>query len=421
MNLYFKEGNATAEAELSTLGMADGSVTLGQLAPDALAKIGLDHNPAMAEGSLLAVPHGEQPPPGYASANAQTETVVWYGRIGPVNVGRITFDGVGVLRDQIYFVGGSSGDGHGKIGHKYNPISNEWSDLPDMSTAREGVAVATRGDSLYAIGGYNGSVQSSVEIFDAVSGSWSTGTELPTATSHASAIYFDERIYFIGGKINDDGFRETSTVYEYNFESDLWSVKSSMPTPRHGHELLIFDNKIWVLGGYRGDLDSHLNVVEIYDPSTDSWSSGPSLFSETSWPSVFSNGNKIFVAIGTELKTLNLETEEWGNTSVLPQNSVEGKGVVVNGHSYIITRSGAVISADITPPMDLYYREAIASGTITLEKLSTGLASDFASSTAVSALWGLVSAVDYNDDAPSEHTILERTDRNATHEWGEMA
>ena len=160
-------------------------------------------------------------------------------------------------------------------------------------------------------------------------------SNIPTATSHASAIYFEERIYFIGGKINDNGFRETSTVYEYNFESDLWSVKSSMPTPRHGHELLIFDNKIWVLGGYIGDLDSHLDVVEIYDPSTDSWTSGPSLFSETSWPSVFSNGNKIFVAIGTELKTLNLETEEWGNTSVLPQNSVEGKGVVLNGHSYI--------------------------------------------------------------------------------------
>ena len=31
MNLYFKE----VEAELSTLGMTDGSVTLGQLAPDA--------------------------------------------------------------------------------------------------------------------------------------------------------------------------------------------------------------------------------------------------------------------------------------------------------------------------------------------------------------------------------------------------
>ena len=41
--------------------------------------------------------------------------------------------------------------------------------------------------------------------------------------------------------------------------------------------------------------------------------------------------------------------------------------------------------------------------------------------TAVSAPVGLVSAVDYNDDSPSDHTILERTDRNATHEWEEMA
>ena len=49
-------------------------------------------------------------------------------------------------------------------------------------------------------------------------------------------------------------------------------------------------------------------LLKTYDPSTDSWTSGPSLFSETSWPSVFSNGNKIFVAIGTELKSLILET-----------------------------------------------------------------------------------------------------------------
>ena len=80
MNLYFKEGNATAEAELSTLGMADGSVTLGQLAPDALAKIGLDHNPATAEGSLLAVPHGDNHRRAMPCTNAPIETVVWYGK-----------------------------------------------------------------------------------------------------------------------------------------------------------------------------------------------------------------------------------------------------------------------------------------------------------------------------------------------------
>ena len=34
---------------------------------------------------------------------------------------------------------------------------------------------------------------------------------------------------------------------------------------------------------------------------------------------------------------------------------------------------------------------------------------------------GLVSAVDYNDGNPSDLPILERNDRNATHQWEEMA
>ena len=75
MNLYFKEGNATAEAELSTLGIADGSVTLGQLAPDALTKLGLDHNPATTEGNLLAIPRGDKPQLVIPSINASIETV----------------------------------------------------------------------------------------------------------------------------------------------------------------------------------------------------------------------------------------------------------------------------------------------------------------------------------------------------------
>ena len=104
MNLYFKEGNATAEAKLSTLGMADGSVTLGQLAPDALAKIGLDHNPATAEGSLLAVPRGEQPPRGYALYKRfDVNGSLKWEKKASVIVPRWAFDGVEALDGKIYF------------------------------------------------------------------------------------------------------------------------------------------------------------------------------------------------------------------------------------------------------------------------------------------------------------------------------
>ena len=42
----------------------------------------------------------------------------------------------------------------------------------------------------------------------------------------------------------------------------------------------------------------------------------------------------------------------------------------VSGSTANGVHSNKVFAADITPPMDLYYREANASGTITLDKLS---------------------------------------------------
>ena len=83
--------------------------------------------------------------------------------------------------------------------------------------------------------------------------------------------------------------------------------------------------------------------------------------------------------------------------------------------------SNKVFAADITPPMDLYYREANASGTITLDKLSTDLSVKFANSESINLPTGLVTTVDHNDNYPIDHTILEHADRNATHEWEEMA
>ena len=81
MNLYFKEGNATAEAELvnSWAWRMDRSRS-GNWHRMLWPRLDLDHNPATAEGSLLAVPRGTNHPQAMLCTNAPTETVVWYGR-----------------------------------------------------------------------------------------------------------------------------------------------------------------------------------------------------------------------------------------------------------------------------------------------------------------------------------------------------
>ena len=141
MNLYFKEGNATAEAELSTLGMADGSVTLGQ-STGFFMKIGLDHNPATAEGSLLAVPRGEQPPRGYALYKRfDVNGSLKWEKKASVIVPRWAFDGVEALDGKIYFAGGHDGVVR-NLAERYDPLTNQWENLTPMSEARDGMAAA---------------------------------------------------------------------------------------------------------------------------------------------------------------------------------------------------------------------------------------------------------------------------------------
>ena len=124
------------------------------------------------------------------------------------------------------------------------------------------------------------------------------------------------------------------------------------------------------------------------------------------------------------LISLNLDSSLWEQAGTLPEVKYSGDSTTLDGYHYILGGStelgvsNKVFAADITPPMDLYYREANASGTITLDKLSTDLSVKFANSKSVNLPTGLVTTVDYNEGTPRDHTILERTDRNATHRVG---
>ena len=58
-----------------------------------------------------------------------------------------------------------------------------------------------------------------------------------------------------------------------------WTTKASMPTSRSVTASAVLDGKVWVVGG----IDfSWSDKVEIFDPSTNSWTSGPSLNSPVS-------------------------------------------------------------------------------------------------------------------------------------------
>ena len=247
---------------------------------------------APSVGSLLALPYGSDAPAGYSLYQRGEKELVWQEK-APVSVARHAYDGVEVLDGKIYFVGGEEANcsAH-NIAERYDPVSNSWETLASMSVAREGGACSVINNKLYAIGGEG---LSSVKIYDPSSESWSTGVALPSEINRGTAITVGSKIYLVGGK-NSSG-QNINQVLCLDPSSNQWIAMANMPTARHGHKLVWFENRIWAIGGNDG---SHSNQVESYNPSDNSWQKEASLTTLRALPVAWIANGKIYCGGGSD-------------------------------------------------------------------------------------------------------------------------
>ena len=245
---------------------------------------------APSVGSLLAVPSGSDAPSGYSLyQRGEPKELVWEEK-APVSVARNAFDGVEVLDGKIYFVGGYNGSAK-NIAERYDPLNDTWEILSPMSVARSGIASAISNGKLYAIGG---SGLSSVEIYDPSTNTWSLGPALPHSVNSGCAIVANENLYHIGGWLNNQNFK---FVHMLDPNSNSWTRLADMPTARHGLKLVWFDNRIWAVGGYGG---LYLNTVESFDPLSNSWRTEASMTTKRNRSFTFVANGEIFVAGGND-------------------------------------------------------------------------------------------------------------------------
>ena len=413
MNLYFKEGNATAEAELSTLGWRMDRSRSGNWHRMPWRRLDWIITRQRRRVACSPSPVGHNHPRiCLYKRSDRNGSLVWEEK-APVSVARSIFDGAIGLNNKIYLMGGPSGET--KASYVYLPSSDSWTRLSDMNYAHTAGAYATTGGKIFSIGGTAN--PTSLEIYDPLSDQWTVGPAAPQPLKYCSAITLNDVIYVVGCRISDTN---SDRIFAYDSVSQTWSEKSNMPTARHAASLVVLDGKIWAMGGWTGQPNVSTNKVEIYDPITNTWSNGPALDIAKAWTSAWVIDGNIHVAGGndnqggnyrSEVLRLDAGTNQWVHVSTLPEPKayagyaqIEGMIFQVSGSTANGVHSNKVYAVDITRSMDLYYREANGSGTITLDKLSTELADEFVSSSAVSAPVGLVTAVDYNNDYPNAIT-----------------
>jgi N-acetylneuraminic acid mutarotase len=186
--------------------------------------------------------------------------------------------GVAVVDGKIHAIGGTNGSLLG-TNEMYDPATDTWTTKQPMPTARTGLALAVYQNKIYAIGGIIGEsdpVSSGytgvTEVYDPLTDTWETKEPMPTARGDLCANVVDEKIYLIEGRKHGEvfPFYQNPAVNEvYCPSNDSWSTKTSIPTSTFVYASAVVDNKIYVMGGFsRG----HLN--QIYNPETDTWSYG---------------------------------------------------------------------------------------------------------------------------------------------------
>ncbi len=173
----------------------------------------------------------------------------------------------------------------------YNPQTNLWSALAPMSSARDNFAAVLGPDGrIYAIGGYDGTADlSSVEAFSPTAGSsgtWSPVASLPQAEqAMGAAVGPDGRIYVVGGAIGT-GNTVTPNLYIYNPQTNTWTTGPSLPIARTNVGVVTFnatlgpDGRVYVIGGYHstfGLATGWYAQVDAYNPRTTTWSRTTSL------------------------------------------------------------------------------------------------------------------------------------------------
>jgi N-acetylneuraminic acid mutarotase len=153
---------------------------------------------------------------------------------------------------------------------------------------------------VYIIGGYPGDriPVSSVRIFDSATGNWQPGPPVPIELHHAMSAAVNGRIYLIGGEFQGAGTGLPAiflnSVYELDPAAGVWTARAAMPTARSGGGAAVVDGKIYVAGGRPpGGSD-----FAVYDPALDQWTVLPNLPTQRNHLGMGAIDGKVYVAGG---------------------------------------------------------------------------------------------------------------------------
>ena len=161
------------------------------------------------------------------------------------------------------------------VNYEYDPATDNWTAKTTIPTPRYSFVISAYQNKIYVIGGYywvNGTLTlfSVNQAYDPSTDTWETKASMPTARKAIVAETVNGKIYLIGGSTFNSSDPYTSVNEVYDPANDSWTTKQPAPITATNYVSAIVDNKIYVMAA---GTDSNL----ICDVENDTWSFGASL------------------------------------------------------------------------------------------------------------------------------------------------
>jgi len=225
---------------------------------------------------------------------------------GNMNATRESGAQVTLANGKALVAGGTDGTNILASAEIYNSSTGAWTATGSMATAREAFsAVELKSGKVLVVGGVGAgsTFLASAELYDPSTGKWSPAGKLSVARSNHTATLLQNGHVLVAGGCSANSCAPVTGVSElYDPSSNTWSTTGSMITARAYHTAtLLGSGEVLVVGGVG---TTTLSFCELYDPSTGKWFNAASTtYARIQHATTLLNSGKVLVTGGSAYRS----------------------------------------------------------------------------------------------------------------------
>jgi hypothetical protein len=280
----------------------------------------------------------------------------------------IVYFGTAAIDNGILVFGGNNGSAQISTTYQYQ-LGSGVILKNNLPSPRADMGFVEHNGKVYSIAGYlEGSGESGrttdVWSYDPTTNSWSNETSLTVSRASAAAASLGDYLYIIGGHNQSSGGISLALVERYNPDAGGgWETVAPLNHYRESLGVAAVGGKIYAIGGNKyksGVIDEIGNWMEIYDPSTNTWTSGPPMPTPRFNLGITVVGSRIYVIGGSDINRQPIDVVEyydvndgqWYNDTPLPVAAHGIRAVSIGNEIYVLggrTSSGLLDTVYVSP------------------------------------------------------------------------